>query len=389
MNEEFRMKNLAPTPLMGWNSWNTFGQTITENEVRETADALVESGLAALGYTYVVIDDFWEAEQRINGRLNWNPETFPGGIPALADYVHSKGLKFGIYSCAGVKTCGGMPASFGYEELDAATFAEWGVDFLKYDFCYHPPLHTARDSYRRMGNAVLNCGREMVFSMCCWGFEECWTWARSCGAQMWRTTDDIKDKWSSIYDIGFRRQRELSPYAGPGGWNDPDMLVVGMRGRGNVAVIDGKEGDGCTDDEYRTHFALWCMLAAPLMIGADVRNLNESALTILSNERLIAVNQDPLGSQACPIGAHRNAEIWRKPLADGSVVVGCFNLGPSDQSSCPVSWRSLGFAETAECRVTELISGEDRGIWSRFCHSERLPSHGCEILRIAPLREGK
>ena len=216
--------NLVLTPPMGWNSWNTFGANIKEQDVRETADFLVDSGLAALGYRYVVIDDFWEADARIDGKLTWNPATFPSGIPALAEYIHSKGLLFGIYSCAGTHTCGGKPASFRYEEIDARTFAEWGVDYLKYDYCFHPVEASGKASYRRMAQALRNSGRPIVFSLCNWGFDEVHTWARGIGGHLWRTTGDISDKWSSIYDIGFRKQPGLAPYAGPGGWNDPDMV---------------------------------------------------------------------------------------------------------------------------------------------------------------------
>jgi alpha-galactosidase len=370
---------------MGWNSWNTFGAKITEADVRETADAIVESGLAAKGYEYVVIDDFWEADERVDGRLTWNRETFPGGIPALAEYVHGKGLKFGIYSCAGTKTCGGKPASFHYEETDAATFAEWGVDYLKYDFCFHPNGVDAMTSYARMGRALRSSGRDIVFSQCCWGHDECWTWARWTGGQLWRTTGDISDDWESIRSIGFEKQRELWPYAGPSGWNDSDMLVVGMRGKGNPEVVRRSDDVGCTDLEYQTHFALWCLQAAPLMMGCDVRSVDGEALAILSNEALIAVNQDPLGAQARPIGSHRNIDIWVKPLADGSVAVGFFHLGERAGGGTSVAWGSLGLPEVADCRVTELVSGEDRGVRSRYYDCGRLEPHGCEVVRIAPV----
>lgn len=374
--------NLALTPPMGWNSWNTFGSKINQAAVRETADALVATGLAALGYVYVVIDDFWEADERVDGKLTWNPETFPSGIPALADYVHGKGLKFGIYSCAGTHTCGGKPASYRYEDVDARTFAEWGVDFLKYDFCFHPPGASGPASYRRMGRALRASGRDIVFSLCNWGFDELPKWARSVGGHLWRTTGDIKDNWSSIYDIGFRRQRDLAAYAGPGGWNDPDMLVLGMRGRGNDEVIQGSEGQGCTDEEYQSHFALWCMQAAPLMIGADIRNLDLVSLSILSNKELIAVNQDPLGIQASCIGAHRNVEIWTKQLADGDVAVGFFNTGTDQRSKTPVSWESIGLPDGAECRVRNIVTGEDRGVWTHNYNSGPMAPHGCEVVRI-------
>lgn len=369
---------------MGWNSWNTFGPKVTEADVRGTADFFVEHGLRDLGYHYLVIDDFWEADQRVDGRLTWNPETFPGGIPALADYLHERGLKLGIYSCCGTHTCGGKPGSYRYEEIDARTFAEWGVDYLKYDGCFHPPGADMKQSYRRMGQALRNSGRDIVYSLCNWGLGDVWTWGGQVGGHLWRTTGDIQDNWNSIVKIGFRAQKELAPYAAPGRWNDPDMLVVGMRGKGNAEVIHGHEGQGCTDDEYRSHFALWCLLAAPLMIGCDVRRMDEVAAGILSNRALIAVNQDPLGIQATCIGAHRNVEAWAKPLADGSIAAGLFNLGPGPQKTAPLAWETLGLPETTACSVTELFTGEVRGRWTRCYSSGEIPSHGCEVLRIVP-----
>jgi len=378
------MTNLALTPPMGWNSWNTFGPHISEQDICQTADALVDSGLAALGYRYVVIDDFWEADARIDGKLTWNPTTFPAGIPALADYIHSKGLSFGIYSCAGTHTCGSKPASFRYEDIDARTFAEWGVDYLKYDYCFHPVEANGRASYRRMAQALRNSGRPIVFSLCNWGHDDVQTWARGIGGHLWRTTGDIQDKWSSIHDIGFRKQSAHAPFAGPGGWNDPDMLVVGMRGNGNAEVIHGSEGQGCTDDEYQTHFALWCMLAAPLMLGCDVRRIDPVARAIISNPELIAINQDPLGIQASLRGASKNVEVWTKPLADGDIAVGFFNLGPTPVGRTPVCWESIGLEDHTACRIKNLVTGEECGTFTRNYNSGLLQSHACEIVRITP-----
>jgi len=368
---------------MGWNSWNSFGAQITEADVRSAAESLVAKGLAELGYRYVIIDDFWEADERVNGKLTWNPLTFPSGIPALAAYIHSLGLKFGIYSCAGTHTCGGKPGSFRYEDVDAKTFADWGVDYLKYDFCFSPPEAIASASYRRMGQALRNSGRDIVFSLCNWGLHELPQWARGVGGHLWRTTGDIQDNWASIYDIGFRKQPEFIPYAAPGGWNDPDMLVVGMRGAGNAEVVHGNEGKGCSDDEYQTHFALWCLQAAPLIMGADLDELDTASLSILSNHRLIEINQDPLGVPARRIGDHRNVEIWSKPLANGDVIVAFFNVGSTEQRNAPVSWESLGVADTAACRVTNLITGEERGVFTRHYNSTNLRSHACEVIRLA------
>lgn len=374
--------NLAPVPPMGWNSWNSFGAPITEADVRATADRMVELGLVELGYRYLNIDDGWQAPARVDGRLTWNAETFPSGIPALAEHVHAKGLKFGIYSCSGSRTCLGLPSSYGYEETDARTFAEWGVDFLKYDFCFLPHDIKGRPSYERMGRALRQSGRDIVYSICNWGFEDSPTWARHAGAHLWRTTYDIKDNWNSIYDLGFRKQKDLAPFAGPGGWNDPDMLVVGMRGRGNPEVVEGSEGKGCTDDEYRTHFALWCLQCAPLIIGGDLRTMAPEHLDILRQRRLIAVNQDPLGLQARNLYHHRNVQVWAKPLADGGVAVGFFNLGPKPERYCPAMLATLGFAETARVRALDLGTGEDRGVFTRYYETGEIRPHACEVVRL-------
>lgn len=293
------------------------------------------------------------------------------------------GLKFGIYSCAGTRTCLGLPSSYGYEEIDALTFAEWGVDFLKYDFCFFPHAIGGQASYERMGRALRATGRPILYSICNWGMEESTTWARHAGGHLWRTTFDIKDNWHSIYDIGFRKQKDLAPFAGPGGWNDPDMLVVGMCGRGNAEVIEGSEGQGCSDDEYRSHFALWCLQCAPLIIGADLRTIAPQHLDILKQERLIAVNQDPLGIQARMIYFHRNTQVWTKPCTDGSVVVGFFNVGSGAESQCPVLFDSLGFPPATPVTACDVPTGSPLGTFEVFYESRSIPSHGCEVVRLA------
>jgi len=375
---------LAQTPPMGWNSWNTFGGGINEAVVRETADAFVSEGLKDAGYEYVVIDDLWEADERVNGRLTWDPETFPNGIPALADYVHSKGLKFGIYSCAGSHTCAGKPASYGYEEVDARSFAEWGVDFLKYDFCYAPAGTDGPMLYRRMGQALRATGRPILFSLCEWGKHKPWEWGARTGGHMWRTTGDINDSWESIVRIGFEQQVGLAAYAGPGHWNDPDMLVVGMYGKGNVAH------GGCTDAEYRSHFSLWCLLASPLMIGCDVRRMNQATKDILLNAEVIAVNQDPLGRQGYQVGrvpwARDIAVTWAKPLQDGSVAVGLFNLGERDGRRIAVAWETLGIHDRRKCRVRDLWAREDLGVHTGS-YVARVDHHDVALLR--PVGEGE
>ena len=375
---------LAQTPPMGWNSWNTFGGRINEAVIRETADAMVSTGLKDAGYEYVVIDDLWEADERVEGRLTWDSEIFPNGIPALADYVHDKGLKFGIYSCAGSHTCAGKPASYGYEEVDAQTFAEWGVDFLKYDFCYAPAGVDGPMLYRRMGQALRATGRPILYSLCEWGSHKPWEWGATTGGHMWRTTGDIYDAWESVLDLGFRRQVGLEVYAGPGRWNDPDMLIVGMHGEGNVAR------GGCTDVEYRSHFSLWCMLAAPLMIGCDVRNMSQATSDILLNTEVIALNQDLLGRQGYKVGSidwgGEQAHVWAKPLLDGSIAVAMFNLGDMQGRRIAVAWESLGLHDRRPCTVRDLWAHEDLGTFTSS-FSARVDSHDVMLVRLTPTTE--
>ncbi|MDR3692501.1 MAG: glycoside hydrolase family 27 protein [Fimbriimonas sp.] len=378
------MKMIAPTPPMGWNSWNTFGSNIDERLVREVADAFVTEGMTKAGYEYVVIDDLWEADTRTrDGRLTWDDSKFPSGIPALADYVHSKGLKFGMYSSSGVRTCAGKPASYGYEEVDAQTFADWGVDFLKYDYCYKPLGVSGPMLYRRMGQALRATGRPILFSACEWGHNDPAKWGRSVGAHMWRTTGDISDSWESMIGIALK-QGGLEDYAGPNGWNDPDMLVVGMHGRGNVA--DG----GMTESEYKVHFMLWCMLASPLMIGCDVRSMSDVTRQILLNPGLIAINQDPLGVQgrSISIGEHDwhgpNYQVWSKPLADGSVAVGFFNLTKDADRGMLVPWEALAIHDRRPCRVLDLWTGEDLGVFDRYFEA-RVPRRDATVVKISPL----
>lgn len=374
---------LAQTPPMGWNSWNTFGGNIHEDLIRETADAFISEGVKDAGYEYVVIDDVWEARERVNGRLTWDVAKFPNGIPALAEFVHSKGLKFGIYSCAGSHTCAGMPASYGYEEVDAQTFAEWGVDFLKYDFCFAPAGVDGPKLYQRMGQALRATGRDILFSICEWGSHKPWEWGAKAGGHMWRTTGDINDSWESIVDIGFNRQAGLEAYAGPGHWNDPDMLVVGMYGKGNVAH------GGCTDAEYRSHFSLWCLLAAPLMIGCDVRAMSQNIRDILLNREVIAVNQDPLGRQGYRVGktdwAGEIVETWAKPLHDGSIAVGLFNMGERNERRATVAWEALGLHDRRPCKVRDLWAGEDLGVFTGD-FSTLVDSHDVALVKLTPVQ---
>ena len=370
---------LAPTPPMGWNSWNTFGSDIHEDLVREIADAMVSTGLKDAGYSYVVLDDLWHLRERdAQGRMIPDPEKFPHGMKAVADYVHSLGLKFGIYSCAGVLTCNARAGSYGYEEDDAGLFAEWGVDYLKYDYCYPPPGGPkGRELYMRMGQALRATGRPILFSACEWGVNRPWEWGALVGAQMWRTAGDIEDSWESMTNI-VHKQHGKEKYAGPNRWNDPDMLVVGMYGKGNVA------NGGMTDTEYRVHFALWCLLAAPLMIGCDLRSMTPATQQLLSHPGLIALNQDPLGVQGWRVGVNWDVfETWMKPLEDGSIAVGLLNRADDKPCIIPACWEALGVHDRRPCRVVDVWSGEELGVHTRS-FGVSVDPHDCRILRLYP-----
>ena len=310
------------TPPMGWNSWNTFGGNINEQLIFDTADKMVETGLLELGYEYLVIDDCWSLRERDeNGRLVADPKKFPHGMKAVADYVHSKGLKFGMYSCAGNLTCGGYPGSFEHEFIDAKTFAEWGVDFLKYDYCYHSNIIHGKYLYRRMGLALKNCGRDILFSACTWGADNTAEWIRETGANMWRSTGDIVDNWESVRNLTEIQDNILS-YGGAGCFNDMDMLIVGMYGKGNVGL------EGLNDTQYKTHFSIWALLGSPLMIGCDIRNMNKETLDILSNKELIKINQDADCRQVFKLSLFEGSNIkaYARTLENGDIAVGFFNL---------------------------------------------------------------
>ena len=313
---------LSQRPPMGWNSWNTFGADINEQLIFDTADKMVETGLSALGYEYLVIDDCWALKERDeNGRLVADPQKFPHGMKAVADYVHSKGLKFGMYSCAGYLTCAAYPGSFEYEFIDAKTFAEWGVDFLKYDYCYHSSVIHGKYLYRRMGLALKNCGRDILFSACTWGADNTAEWIRETSANMWRSTGDVFDNWETIKSI-IEQQEAILPYGGAGSFNDMDMLVVGMYGKGNVGL------QGLNDTQYKTHFSIWALLGSPLMIGCDVRNMNKETFDILSNEELIKINQDADCRQVFKLSLYsgNNIKAYARNLENGDIAVGFFNL---------------------------------------------------------------
>jgi alpha-galactosidase len=356
--------DIARTPPMGWNSWNKFGCNISEQIVRETADAIVSSGMKDAGYEYVVIDDCWQIARDLNGAIVVDPQRFPSGMKALADYVHGKGLRFGVYSDAGAKTCQGRPGSNGYEVEDARRYAAWGVDYLKYDWCNTDGVDP-KIAYVTMRDALRATGRPIVFSMCEWGRSQPWTWARGVG-HLWRTTGDIGDRWASFTRL-LDQQVGLEKYAGPGGWNDPDMLEVG--------------NGGMTLPEYRAHFSLWCLLSAPLMAGNDVRSMTPDVRDILTNREVIAVDQDPL-AQGRRLRKDGEVEVWEKKLAGDAHAVIFFNRGRTEAQAA-ISWQEVGLAFDAEPMVRDLWARKDVGrVKGTF--SARVPSHEVVMVKVTP-----
>ncbi|KAL9432504.1 hypothetical protein AB3S75_027523 [Citrus x aurantiifolia] len=360
---------LGRTPPMGWNSWNHFGCNIQEKLIRETADAMVTSGLAALGYQYINLDDCW-AELNRDSTGNFVPKAsaFPAGIKALADYVHAKGLKLGIYSDAGTQTCSKtMPGSLGHEEQDAKTFASWGVDYLKYDNCFNTGS-SPKERYPIMSKALLNSGRPIFFSLCEWGKEDPATWAPKIG-NSWRTTGDIKDNWNSMTSLADQNDKWAS-YAGPGGYNDPDMLEVG--------------NGGMTTEEYRAHFSIWALAKAPLLIGCDVRAMDKITFEILGNKEVIAVNQDKLGVQGKKVKKEGDLEVWAGPLSRNRVAVVLWNRG-SSKATVTANWSDIGL----KLNHSTVVNARD--LWQ---HKTILPingqitanleSHACKMFVLTP-----
>ena len=369
---------LAKRPPMGFNTWNTFGGNISEQLIIETCDAMVEKGYRDAGYEYIVIDDCWMTGERDkNGRLVPDPAKFPHGMRYLADYIHERGMKFGIYSCSGTRTCQGLPSSFGHEFEDARTFAEWGVDFLKYDFCNFPERADCKLAYHTMSMALKSSGREILFSACQWGREEPWKWMRSIGAHMYRSTGDIWDNYISIRDIAESQFKNL-PTNASGCFNDPDMLVVGMYGKGNV----GDSENRVTDEEYRTHFALWCFMGVPLMIGGDVRTMDGFSKDLLLNKELIAVDQDEECRDPFMVGnrgGHR--PVFIRHMSDGGFVIGKFNLS-DNRAGMPFIFADAGlpYASGVGLRLTDLFTGEDLGV-KRDYFVPVLEKHACRLYR--------
>lgn len=330
-----KFDSLALVPPMGWNSWNKFGCNVNEKMIMEMADAMVSSGMRDVGYQYIVIDDCWQVGRDKDGNILPDPVNFPSGMKALADYIHSKGLKFGVYSDAGSKTCAGRPGSRGHEYQDARAYASWGVDYLKYDWC-NTGTQNAEASYKTMRDALYAAGRPIVFSLCEWGTNQPWLWAKDVG-HLWRTTGDISDCWDCEMNWGglgwtkiLDKQVGLSKYVGPGHWNDPDMMEVG--------------NGGLTDTQNKSHFSLWCMLAAPLICGNDLRSMSPTVKEILTNKELIAIDQDSLGRQGFRWIVTEGIEVWAKPLANGELAI-CFFNRSNVSRSLHFDWKKWWLAD--------------------------------------------
>jgi alpha-galactosidase len=366
---------LAATPPMGWNSWNHFAGRVTDADVRGAADAIVSSGMRDAGYIYVNIDDTWEGQRDAQGVIHTN-DKFPD-MKALADYVHSKGLKLGIYSGPGPKTCAGFEGSYQHEEQDAKTYAAWGIDYLKYDLCSYTEImrkaaphdrdkqfEMQKAAYEKMHQALVATGRPIVLSLCQYGWNDVWKWGPDVGGNLWRTTGDINDTYQRMADIGFG-QLGLAKYAGPGHWNDPDMLEVG--------------NGGMTDDEYRMHMSLWAILAAPLLAGNDLSKMTPETLSILLNKEVIAVDQDRLGKQGDRAFAVGMTEIWTRPLTDGALAAGLFNRD-NEEHPITLHLRDIGFSDNA--RLRDLWKHQDVSA-SGGSYTVTVPAHGVVMLRVS------
>jgi alpha-galactosidase len=372
-------RGLAATPPMGWNSWNKFGCNVSEEIIKNMADAVVKSGMKAAGYEYVNIDDCWQVSRDANANIVVDPQRFPHGMKAVGDYIHSLGLKFGVYSDAGTHTCAGRPGGLGHEYQDAVQYAAWGVDYLKYDWC-HSSTQDARASYTNIRAALDAAGRPVVLSICEWGTAKPWLWGKEVGGNLWRTTGDIEDRWGGLqkWPDGsccshgmlaiLDEQVGLQSYAGPGHWNDPDMLEVG--------------NGGMTDTEYRSHFSFWALLAAPLIAGNDLRDMRPEIHDILANQEVIAVDQDAAGHEGERVWKNGDLEVWAKPLGDGSRAVILFNRGTAQQE-VTAKWEDIGYPSHLNAAVRDLWQHKDLGKFSgKF--SAAVASHGVVMITVKP-----
>ena len=371
--------SLALTPPMGWNSWNKFACNVSEDLIKAMADAVVKSGMKDAGYVYVNIDDCWQVSRDASGNIVVDPQHFPHGMKPVGDYIHSLGLKFGVYSDAGSKTCAGRPGGLGHEYQDAIQYAAWGVDYLKYDWC-STTTQDAKASYANIRSALDAAGRPIVLSICEWGTAKPWLWGKEVGGNLWRTTGDINDRWGgqekwkdgSCCSNGvlaiIDQEATLYSYAGPGHWNDPDMLEVG--------------NGGMTDVEYRSHFSLWAILAAPLIAGNDLRSMRPEIHDILTNKEVIAVDQDAMGLQGERVAKSGDSEVWAKQLKDGSRAAVLLNRGSGEQE-ISVRWEDLGYPGSISASVRDLWLHKDLGkLTGKF--SATVPSHGVVMVTLKP-----
>ncbi len=381
-----KFESLAPTPPMGWNSWNTFQTKISEQLVMETADMMVSSGMKDAGYVYLVLDDGWMAMERDSktGDLIADPKKFPHGMKAVADYVHSKGLKFGLYNCAGTKTCAGYPGTRGYEYQDARLYASFEIDFLKFDWCYAEGIN-AKEAYTTMSKALRAAGRPMIFSLCDWGSNKPWQWAANVG-QMWRTTGDISNVFDGIKDMGTWKangvmmnadsQDTIGQYAGPGHWNDPDMLEI---------------GNGMTMNEDRAHFSIWCIMAAPLIAGNDIRKMTKETNAILTNKNAIAIDQDTMGVEGFKVPNKDSVEVWIKPLSNDNWAI-CFFNRSSSQKQLQYSFKANAVGSAARkiqlqtnkntYKILNVWTNKDAGTTAKDLNVP-LASHDVLMLRLS------
>jgi alpha-galactosidase len=365
---------LARTPPMGWNSWNKFGcKGLNEKVVRETADAMASNGMKDVGYQYIVIDDCWQTGRDATGNIVADAERFPSGIKALADYIHAKGLKFGIYTDAGTMTCAKRPGSIGHEYQDAKQYANWGVDYLKEDWCNTLPGQNSESSYTLMRNALAESGRPIVFSICEWGSTKPWLWAGPVG-NLWRATPDIQDCWECKRSWGGGGVTQildlmdgLESYSGPGHWNDPDMLEVG--------------NGGMTKDEYRAHFSMWAIFSAPLLAGNDISNMTPETKEILLNKEVIAIDQDSLGQQGRRVKKTGDLEVWSKQLQDGGRAIALLNRGTA-AAQISVAWTDVGYPDAISASVKDLWTEKEATVKGGY--SAEVPSHGVVLVRVKP-----
>ncbi|MTK53990.1 glycoside hydrolase family 27 protein [Paludibacter sp.] len=380
--EDSLFMSLAPTPPMGWNSWNKFGCNVSEQLILEMADAMVSSGMKQCGYQYIVIDDCWQTGRDEQGNIIADTLHFPHGIKYLADEIHKRGLKLGIYSCAGSLTCQGRPGSRGYQFQDARQYAQWGVDYLKYDWCSNEG-QKAEAAYKTMSDALKACGRPIVFSICEWGENQAWKWGKGIG-HLWRVTPDIRDCYQCKFDWGglgvlniIDVMADLYPYAGPGHWNDAEMLEIG--------------NGGMSHDEYVTHFSMWAMLAAPLMAGNDLRSMDNDTKEILTNKEVINVNQDKLGEQARRFIDMGDHQIWAKPLSNGEIAVSFLNRSDREWN-LDYDWKkhTMYFATDINIYKKEYTI---RDLWQHKTigttnHStiHVIPGHGVLMVKLSPKR---